>query len=142
MACLVDVGDLQALAFTDKQEAGRRLALLALAKTYGQAGVACSGPTPADLQIKDGKAYIRFKDADGVLIVHGKELAGFSIAGADGVYAPALTRLEGEAIVVWNDQVANPVKVRYGGADYAGKLNLTSAAGLPTPPFTISTSGN
>ena len=137
MACTVDIGNSLALAYPNKQEAGRRLALWALAKTYGRSEIICSGPSPLDMQVKDGKARIRFRDTDGILVVNGQTISGFSISGAEDVFMPAEARLDGDAVVVWNKLVANPTKVRYGGQEYASKVNLTNATGLPTLPFTI-----
>src|SRR5690606_20238129 len=44
MAVITDVGDTKDIHPTNKQEVGRRLALWALAKTYGQTDLVHSGP--------------------------------------------------------------------------------------------------
>ncbi len=45
MAVINDIGNLKDIHPKDKQDVGHRLALLALAKTYGQENLVCSGPT-------------------------------------------------------------------------------------------------
>jgi len=43
----------------------------------------------------------------------GKELLGFTIAGADSVFAPAQAKIEGHEVVVWSEKILKPLAVRY-----------------------------
>jgi sialate O-acetylesterase len=68
LANLIDNAEDGDLHPRNKQEVGHRLALLALANTYGDKGVACYGPMFDSMTIKDGKAVIKFKYADEGLV--------------------------------------------------------------------------
>lgn len=52
----------------NKQEVGRRAALMALANVYGDNSVVACGPTFESMRIENGKAVIKFKNADGWLV--------------------------------------------------------------------------
>jgi len=63
-------------------------------------------------------------------------LQGFVIAGADGKFVPAQAKIDGDTVVVWSDQVAQPTAVRYDWAGYpVPPGNLYNKAGLPAAPF-------
>ncbi|RZK34634.1 MAG: 9-O-acetylesterase, partial [Pedobacter sp.] len=82
MAVAIDIGDANDIHPKNKQEVGHRLALIALAKTYG-ANIAYSGPLYRSHQIIGGKIIVEFNLADGLKTADGKSLTGFTIAGAD-----------------------------------------------------------
>ena len=116
-----------------KQPIGRRLALQALAKTYGRP-VECEGPAFRSMAIEGARVRIRFDHARGLTTADGGSPADFVIAGADGRFVPARARIEGDAVVVWSPKVPHPVAVRYAwGA--TPKANLFNAEGLPAGPF-------
>lgn len=56
------------------------------------------------------------------------------LAGADRVFYPAEGRVEGDRLIVWSNQVKDPVAVRYQFSN-AGIGNLFSKEGLPVEPF-------
>ena len=62
-------------------------------------------------------------------------ISSFELAGADGVFQPALATVRGDAIELTNPAVAQPTTARYGWANNP-RLTLYNAAGLPAPPFT------
>lgn len=133
MAVTMDIGDVNDIHPTNKQEVGRRLALWALAKTYGK-DIVYSGPLYREAKTEGNKIRIFFDHVDGGLVVKGPELTHFQIAGADGEFKPAKAVIDGETVVVWSDEVPNPVAVRFGWSDDA-EPNLFNAAGLPASPF-------
>jgi sialate O-acetylesterase len=134
MVVTTDIGDVNDIHPTNKQEVGRRLALWALAKTYGKTDLVYSGPLYREAKIEGNRIRIFFDHVDGGLVVKGEELTHFQIAGADGEFKPAKAVIDGETVVVWNEEVANPVAVRFGWSDDA-EPNLFNAAGLPASPF-------
>jgi sialate O-acetylesterase len=134
MVVTTDIGDVNDIHPTNKQEVGRRLALWALAKTYGKADLVYSGPLYREAKIEGNKIRIFFDHVDGGLVVKGNELTYFQIAAADGEFKPAKAVIDGDTVVVWSDEVANPVAVRFGWSDDA-EPNLFNAAGLPASPF-------
>ncbi len=137
MVVTIDIGDAHDIHPKNKQEVGRRLALLALARVYGRE-VAWSGPVP-DTVIRSGDSLvIRFLHADGGLQTDGDPLRGFAIAGEDGRFVWAKARLDGQQVIVWSPQITKPLYVRYGWAANPC-CNLFNGAGLPASPFRTDT---
>ena len=76
--------DLKDIHPRDKQDVGKRLAFLALNKTYGEKDVVCSGPVFKKVKVKGSRAILTFSDVDGGLVSKdGQPLTWFTIAGAD-----------------------------------------------------------
>ncbi|MBW5448052.1 sialate O-acetylesterase [Cohnella sp. CFH 77786] len=120
-----------------KQPVGERLALLALEHVYGRSGVVSSGPVWEDVRFDRGEAVLRFRHAgsDGLGIRGGGALKGFELCGPDNLYGPAEAEIRsGDTVVVRSSQVADPVAVRYGWANYS-EANLVGSTGLPALPF-------
>jgi sialate O-acetylesterase len=133
MAVTLDIGDPGNIHPRNKQEVGRRLALWALAKTYGHQDIVYSGPLYKEMTVENGRVRVSFEHADGGLVARGP-LAHFEVAGADQKFVAATAELDGEAIVVWSDAVPQPAAVRYawGATDQA---TLFNRAGLPASSF-------
>jgi len=133
IAMAIDVGDAVDIHPTDKRTVGERLALVALAKTYGKV-VAYSGPTYKSLVIKGGEATIKFDHADGGLIARGGPLGEFAVAGEDKKWHWANARIDGDTIVVSSPDVPKPVAVRYAWQSNPA-ATLYNDSGLPAVPF-------
>ena len=117
----------------NKQEIGRRLALIAKAKVYGEA-ISYSGPIYDYYLIDGNKVELHFKHVDGGLEAHGDQLKGFAICGANKKFVHGDAKIEGKTIVVSSPEVASPVAVRYGWAKNPD-VNLYNKSGLPASPF-------
>jgi sialate O-acetylesterase len=118
--------------FPDKRPLGQRLAGLALDHLYGQPGPARSPQFKSAMA--EGKILrIQFDHADG-LRLRGGELKGFAIRSANGSWQWAQGKIDGQSIVLWNEQVAEPAAVRYGWA-WHPLLSVENGAGLPLRPF-------
>jgi len=133
MAVTIDIGDADNIHPKNKQEAGRRLALLALANTYHKK-IICHGPEFAKSEISGAEIKIYFKHTEGGLVAHDGVLKSFAIAGADKKWQPADARIDGDAVIVSSQAVPQPVAVRYGWANNPDG-NLFNGAGLPAMPF-------
>lgn len=132
MAVTIDVGDPHNIHPKNKQEVGRRLALLVRAHLWGEA-VASSGPVFQGVKREGGALRIEFAHAAG-LTSRGAPLIGFEIAGADRRFVPALARIDGETVVVQANAVSAPVAVRYAWSN-SPTACLFNSAGLPAAPF-------
>jgi sialate O-acetylesterase len=132
IAVTTDIGDAADIHPKNKQEVGRRLALDALANTYGKK-VEYSGPAFRSMKREGNKIRLRFSHARG-LTARGGQLQGFSIAGADRKFVWADAVIEGDSVVVSSPQASSPVAVRYGWSNNPPN-NLYNAAGLPASPF-------
>ncbi len=118
---------------TNKQDVGRRLALVALATEYKQ-NVAYSGPMFEKMTAEGPKAWLSFKHTEGGLKPQGDKLRGFAVSGADGVWHWADAEIQGNTVVVSSPSVDKPTAVRYGWASNPIG-NLYNGAGLPAIPF-------
>jgi sialate O-acetylesterase len=127
--------DLKDIHPTNKAGVGRRLALWALAKTYGRQDLPYSGPIYRSHEIEGRRVRIRFDYAFGGLRSRdGKPLDWFTIAGPDGEFVPAQARVDGDSVVVWSEQVEQPKAARFAW-DETAQPNLVNGAGLPAGPF-------
>lgn len=134
-AVIIDLGEADDIHPRNKLEVGKRLARLALAHDYG-IEIPAHSPRYESLEIQDGKAIVTFGTDGGKLrTVDGRELKGFTIAGEDQQWHAAQAKLDGDQrVIVWSNQVASPVAVRYAWADNP-VCNLFNTAGLPATPF-------
>ena len=134
MAVIIDIGDAADIHPRNKQDVGKRLALAALAGTYGKR-IPYSGPIYRSSYIRGDKVYIRFDHTNGGLTVKdGDTLKGFAIAGADRKFVWADAVIKGKKIVVSADSVPEPVAVRYAW-QINPEASLFNGAGLPASPF-------
>lgn len=134
-AVAIDVGETNDIHPRNKQEVGRRLALIALARTYGR-DHAFASPTLARARRLGNRVELHFNDAIGGLKPAGEVLSqGFELAGADGIFVPADASISGETIVVSAPVIKQPAAVRYAWAN-APIATLHNAANLPLAPFT------
>lgn len=118
----------------NKQGVGHRLALWALAKTYGQSGLIYSGPLYKKMKIEGDKARIFFDYVGGGLTSNGKPVEHFTVAGKDGKFVPAHAEIDGDTIVVSNPEVKRPAAVRYAWAD-TDESSFGNKEGLPASSF-------
>lgn len=136
MAVINDIGNLKDIHPTNKQEVGRRLALIALAKTYGQDSLLYSGPTFKSMNIEDGSLRVTFDHAgSGLRSRDGQPLSWFEIIDAnEGGFVPAQARIDGDSVILTAPDVKHPVAVRFAWSMLA-EPNLVNSAGLPAGAF-------
>lgn len=138
LAVTIDIGDAADIHPRNKQEVGRRLALWALAETYGRRNQVYSGPLYRSMTIAGNEVVLDFVHAGSGLVSRGESLVGFAVAGKDRVFYAAQVRIVGNQLRVWSDHVEHPVAVRYGWANNP-IVNLYNREGLPASPFRTDT---
>jgi sialate O-acetylesterase len=127
VAIINDIGNPTNIHPTNKQDVGKRLAMLAQDR----------GGSPLYRQsTREGNAIrIWFDNAGKTLKTRGGgPVTGFQIAGADGKYVDATAEIDGPTVRVFSPEIADPQMVRYAW-DYDPTANLTNAAGLPASLF-------
>lgn len=134
MAVTIDIGNPSDIHPANKQDYGLRLAKVALANTYNK-DIAAGGPSPKTQQFKSGKIVITFDHAKG-LSLRKAPTTGFAVAGKDGTWHHAQAMVKGDQVVLWSEEVMQPVEVRYLWADNP-EATLYNSAGLPASPFRI-----
>jgi sialate O-acetylesterase len=134
MACAIDIGEANDIHPKNKQEVGRRLALVANKIVYKQDCIA-SGPTYKSFRVDGNRIRISFTNiGSGLSTKDGKEVLGFTIAGKDKIFYWTKAVIEGNEVIVSSDNVAEPVAVRYAWADNP-ECNLINSEGLPAIAF-------
>ncbi|WP_242689048.1 sialate O-acetylesterase [Pedobacter sp. SYSU D00535] len=118
-----------------KWEIGRRLALVALYKTYGFKDLVASGPVFKKMKVKGRKAHLSFASSgSGLISKDGKPLTGFIIAGKDGKFVTATAEIKRDKLVLSSATVNKPVAVRFAWEETA-QPNFYNKEGLPAQPF-------
>ncbi len=140
MAVITDIGDLKDIHPKNKQEVGRRLALWALAKTYGQDKLVYSGPVFKAMTIEGDKLRLSFDQVGGGLASRdGQPLNWFEVIDADeGGFVKAEARIDGSTVVLSAPNVKHPVAMRFAWSSMA-EPNLMNAEGLPAGAFRAGT---
>ena len=134
MAVTMDIGEGGNVHYPNKQEVGRRLALQALAKTYGK-DVTCDGPRLAGYTISRDTVTVAFDHADGGLKAKAGRLTQFTVAGPDHIWHNAKAVIvDASHVAVWSDSVPMPVAVRYAWQDNPD-ADLYNGMGLPAAAF-------
>jgi sialate O-acetylesterase len=109
MAVTIDIGEENDVHPKNKREVGHRLALAVLAKVYGK-DVDYSGPIFRTMRVEKGLARIWFDHVNmGLVIPNCARLKRFTLAADDPKYELARARIEGDEIIVWNDDLSEPV---------------------------------
>jgi sialate O-acetylesterase len=136
MAVTTDIGNPTDIHPKNKQDVGKRLAAIALSNTYGQQ-IPWSGPMYQSMKKDGNKIALSFSQAGSGLIAKDRYgyLKGFEIAGEDRRFHYAKAYIEGDRVIVFQEEVDSPVAVRYGWADDASDGNLYNKEGFPASPF-------
>lgn len=134
MVVTLDIGNPNDIHPSNKKDVGERLAFWALAKTYNKK-VNYSGPVYKSMKVEKDKIKLTFDFAKSGLVL--KELNGesnFMIAGSDKVFKKAKIKIDGNKLIVFSDEVKNPVAVRYAFTNIS-EATLFNKFGLPSSSF-------
>jgi len=157
VAIAADIGDepVSNIHPHNKQDVGRRLALVARRMVYGEKDLLDSGPEYSEMMlerknvdpdpstvstntpfVKEYKTRLYFKHLGSGLVFKSSNAKpnGFAVAGEDKQFVWADAVIEGDTVVVSAPEVTVPRYVRYGWASYP-ILTLFNKEGLPAIPF-------
>lgn len=134
LAVTIDIGEWNDIHPLNKKDVGYRLSLHARRLVYGETAIIADGPLYESQEIVGDKIRLSFRrGTDNFMPV--EELKGFTIAGKDGLFKEANARFESRTILVWNEEIAEPVQVRYAWGNNPDTANLRNTSGLPASPF-------
>jgi len=134
MAVLMDAGEKNCIHPAKKREAGERMALQAITKTYNITGIESESPEFKDIEIKGNEVTVTFDKAPlGIYAQHGESKL-FMLAGEDKVFHPAKAKVNRTKVVVTSELVSKPVAVRYAFEDFVVG-DLFGMGGLPVSSF-------
>jgi len=144
MTVAIDLGEWNDIHPDNKKDVGERLALSAGKLAYNE-DILYSGPQFQTATVDGSKIILTFSNTGaGMTSSDGEALSDFAIAGADKKFVWAKAIIDGDKIVVWADDIAAPLYVRYAWADNPINPNLfnkqrcadgTVQLGLPASPF-------
>jgi len=136
MAVTTDIGNPIDIHPTNKQEVGKRLSSIALHNIYNKE-IVYRGPAFKSLKIKENQITITFDNIGSGLMTTDKYgyVKGFEIAGADKVFHYAKAYINKNKVVVFNENIKNPVAIHYGWADDASDSNLYNKEAFPASSF-------
>ncbi len=136
MAVTIDIGEANDIHPLNKKDVGQRLALAAEKVAYGNKNIVFSGPTLTSTKIKKHKIVLTFENiGTGIMLKNGNEVKELAIAGEDKKFVWARSKIKGNQIIVWSDEITKPLAVRYAWSDNPAKANLYNQKGLPASPF-------
>ena len=147
MAVLMDAESVDCIHPPKKRDAGERLALWALAETYGMDKMHYRSPILKSFET-EGRLVVLTFDMDETpglatgreilnpgLTSYGKEILNFRIAGKDKQFYPAKAAYLGNKVFVFSPLVLEPVAVRYCFDDTSATELFTVEGNLPVSSF-------
>ena len=135
MVVINDIATVNNIHPPNKQDVGKRLALLALKHDYGKDVVARS-PEMQSVVPMGGQLKVTFKNTGGGLKTRdGKSPTHFQITGPGaGGFQDATATIDGDSVLLTSQAVSTPTAVRFAW-DKVAEPNLTGATGLPVGAF-------
>lgn len=135
MAVISDlVEDIKNIHPINKIDVAARLANIALAETYRKTGLNYKFPMYKGMKNEKEKIRISFDNAENGLVCKDKVITEIYIAGEDRQFQPAMAKIDGNTLIVWNKTIKAPAAVRFGFTNTAIP-NLFSKEGLPVNLF-------
>ncbi len=134
---LVSLHDLLLPDKTKTFTLGVRLAVIALG-LHITPKMPKSCPECIGVEKAGNKLILEFDNlADGLRLAEGRtELKGFAICGEDRIFYPASARiLHGVRVMVWRDDIDEPVSVTYGFSPFPHDATFKNLNDLPVMPF-------
>ncbi len=138
MAVSIDVGDPYDIHPNNKKPVGERLYLQAKKIAYKDNISVYQGPVYGSYQVEGHKIRLKFTSTgSGLISKDDAPLRTFEVAGKDKKYVPAQAVIDKGDVLVWNDEISEPLYVRHAW-DGNPNLNLYNKEGLPATSFRTS----
>jgi sialate O-acetylesterase len=136
MVVINDIATVNDIHPPNKQEVGRRLALLALANDYGMKDVAARSPELVSMEVMGKQLKLSFKNTSGGLKTRdGKAPTHFEVIGVGSSgYRPAVAQIQGDSLILTCAEVPEPTAMRFAW-DMLAEPNLCGMTGLPVGAF-------
>jgi sialate O-acetylesterase len=133
----LDLGEEKDVHPSNKAPVGVRLAKQALVEVYGEK-MPAHPPRVSAVRREAREVLVTIGCDSGATLVFKEQDSprGFEIAGPDGVFHPAVTRVDGSTIVASASEVESPTQIRYAGKAWP-ELGVFDSEGLPLGPFDL-----
>lgn len=97
------------------------------------------GPVPRAVRLEIDRLRVTFDHVgDGLALSGDAASPGIEVAGSDGRFLPAETRLEKTALLAWHPEIAEPRHIRMIRETAGGGTGLVNSEGLSAAPFSLS----
>lgn len=129
----IDTADGFDLHPKEKEEIGRRLALVARRQILRELNIVDHAPEPSRISFDGGRGIVEFDNPDSVRF-SGCVPTGFELSDGSPTFHPAEVTPEAGRLIVYTDKVQNPKFLRYA---WEGNppVTLRGLDGLPVAPF-------
>jgi sialate O-acetylesterase len=136
MVVINDIATLDDIHPPNKQDVGKRLALLALKHDYGFTETIAHSPEMDSMELLGDRLKVTFGNSGGGLKTRdGKSPTHFELIGPSSRgYRAADAVIDGDSVVLSSAEVEKPVAFRFAWNKLA-EPNLTGASGLPVAAF-------
>ena len=136
LCSISDAGEQHDIHPKDKKIVGQRLSLLALGHIYGEQ-ILCDPPKAEEIKRTENKICIRFRNADGGLMVRGKRISALSVT-SEGRELSFTEEIKGEYVYLHlpMEFEKNTVKISFAQTQWF-QVNLYNKAGIPAIPFSF-----
>ena len=131
-ALAIDIGEAD-IHPRNKQDVGRRLALVALRDVYKQ-DIVASGPRLEKVTPEGNTIRVSFTHSAGLKTRDGAAPTGFAISADGKKWVWAEAKIDGTSVVLSSPTVEKPIAARYAW-QMMPVTNLINAADLPAAPF-------
>lgn len=106
MAVINDVGNVNDIHPKNKETVGKRLAMLARKHTYGEKTLKADSPRLVNTRRKANAVRLIFSNVESWRTSDNGPVRHFEIAGSNGIFHPALVKINGRELLVSSDKVA------------------------------------
>ncbi len=113
MSVTLDAGEQKVIHPANKPVVAKRLAAIALNKTYGFKDIAYAGPSYKSHTVQDNQLILNFDNVAKGFKPFATPSINFELAGADKVFYPAKAEIKNNTIVLQADKVQKPEAARY-----------------------------
>lgn len=134
MSVTLDAGEQKIIHPANKPVVAKRLAAIALNKTYGFKDIVYAGPSYKSHTVNGNQLVLNFDHTAKGLKPFAAPSINFELAGADKIFYPAKAEIKGNTIVLQSEKVQKPVAARYGFKMWVVG-DLYNAEGLPASSF-------
>ena len=127
----LDTGEKWQIHPFDKQTIGNRLALCARNIAFGENNE-YTGPIVEKMRVEGNKVIITFSHAEGLSVNENVDF--ICVCGEEKVYYNANYEIVNNELVVYSDNVSNPIAVKYAFCNWTTG-GLINSSGFPASPF-------
>ncbi|WP_017258857.1 sialate O-acetylesterase [Pedobacter arcticus] len=137
LAVTNDIGDPNDIHPTNKQDVGKRLAYQARKIAYRQKNLVVQGPIVSKIRKLKDRFKLSYENVGSGLMAKdsANQLKGFAIAGQDNVFHRANASIKGNKVIVWSEDVLQPINLRYTFESSPAAINFYNKEGFPAVPF-------